>query len=75
MPESEASLGARALARARAHPVLVALLLLGAVVGAAAAVWLPFAPEGMSLTRRIVGGGIAGLLFAMCALGFRLYES
>lgn len=77
MPETETrtAIAAKLVAQVRAHPVLAALLVLGAMGGAAAAVWLPIAPEGMSVLRRAAGGALAGLLFAMCALGFRLYDA
>jgi hypothetical protein len=54
--------------------VLVGLLLLGGLGGAVGAVYLPIAPDDMSLARRILGGAFAGVLFAMCALGFRLFD-
>ena len=74
MEQPEASRWAAALAFCREHPVLVGLLLLGGLGGAVGAVYLPIAPDDMSLARRILGGALAGVLFAMCALGFRLFD-
>ncbi len=74
MEQPEPSRSAAALAFCREHPVLVGLLLLGGLGGAVGAVYLPIAPDDMSLARRVIGGGIAGVLFAVCALGFRLFD-
>ena len=74
MEQPQESRSATALVYCREHPVLVGLLLLGGVGGAVGAVYLPIAPEDMSLARRVIGGGIAGVLFAICALGFRLFD-
>jgi hypothetical protein len=74
MEQPEPSRWAAALAFCREHPVLVGLLLLGGLGGAVGAVYLPIAPDDMSLARRILGGALAGVLFAMCALGFRLFD-
>ena len=74
MEQPESSKSAAAWAYCREHPVLVGLLLLGGVGGAVGAVILEIGPDEMSLVRRVVGGGIAGTLFAICALGFRLFD-
>ena len=74
MEQPEPSRSAAALAFCRERPVLVGLLLLGGLGGAVGAVYLPIAPDDMSLARRVIGGGIAGMLFAVCALGFRLFD-
>jgi hypothetical protein len=72
--ETQRSRAAGAKAFCREHPVLVGLLVLGGVGGAIGAVYLPIAPDDMSLARRALGGGLAGVLFAICALGFRLFD-
>lgn len=72
MQDSETSAAAKALGFCRERPVLVGLLLLGGVGGAVGAVYI--APQDLSLVRRVVGGALAGVLFSMCALGFRLYD-
>jgi hypothetical protein len=71
---TERSRSRAAKAYCREHPILVGLLVLGGVGGAIGAVYLPIAPDDMSLARRVLGGALAGVLFAICALGFRLFD-
>lgn len=74
MSEEEGTESGSLIAYVRARPVLVGLLALGGIGGAVLAVYLPVAPDDMSMLRRALGGALAGTLFAMCALGFRLFD-
>ena len=74
MEQPARSRAAAAKAFCRQHPVLIGLLVLGAVGGAVGGAYLPVGPDDMSLARHVIGGGLAGVLFALCALGFRLFD-
>jgi hypothetical protein len=74
LEREEAENGSSLWAFVRTRPMLVGMLMVGGVGGAALATLLPIAPDDMSMARRVLGGGLAGVLFAMCALGFRLFD-
>ena len=56
----------------RENPVTVVVLVTFTLAGGVVGVYLPF--EDLSLTRRIIGGVIAGAYFGMLPLGKRLFE-
>ena len=58
----------------RDNPVTTATFVIGVILGAVAAVQLELGPEGMSMTKQVLGGALMGAWLAMFPLGFRLFE-
>ncbi len=74
MSEASPTAPRRLLRFLRENPVTAAIVVAGAITGAAATVWLPIGPEDWSTSTRVVAGGLAGAWLAMFPLGFRLFD-
>lgn len=74
MSEARASRITRLWRFVHGHPVTAGVFVLGAAVGASAAVYIPLGPEDMSPLARLLGGAFLGGWLAMFPLGFRLFE-
>jgi len=61
----------RLIITAKEHPVTLALLVLGTIVGGIGGA---FVPLDASLATRVLGGAIAGFYFALFPLGERLFD-